>query len=221
MTTHRVTVYFTARTTVEIEAASHEDAIAKATAQFDGAAALARREVEDAEEITGYLVDEAGDADYARSRSYGPNGIAGDPRAAALAVLKPEDGALWPIATTLANLDGVSNIDGEDRPNFATVVELVRMGESLMDLCEGVENGLIPVRAYAVTPGLRIDLEHDVYAARLDDPDAEVETAAELFAGELAEVTGVRPARGAMEVDFGAVTVAVPPDHVFYVARSL
>ncbi|UTC28497.1 hypothetical protein GURKE_04950 [Brevundimonas phage vB_BpoS-Gurke] len=222
MNTHRVTVYFTARVAVEVTAASHEEAIAKATAQFDGAAALASKAAEDAEEIVGYLVDETGDDDYANSRSYGPNGVAGDPKAAALASLSPEDGPVWLVASVLANLDGVSNIEGEDRANIATVAELVRMGESLLDLCEGVESGLVPVPARDLTPGMRIDLEHDVYAARLDTPDAEVETAAELFAGELAEVTGVQtlPEGGAVEVEFGAVTVTVPPEHGFYVAKS-
>ncbi|USN15606.1 hypothetical protein KIKIMORA_04880 [Brevundimonas phage vB_BpoS-Kikimora] len=222
MNTHRVTVYFTARVAVEVTAASHEEAIAKATAQFDGAAALAARAAEDAEEITGYLVDEAGDEDFANSRSYGPNGVEGDPKAAALAVVASEEGAMWDIGAMLANLEGVSNIEGEDRPNFLSVAELVRVGESMMDMCEAVDQGLIPVKAYAVMTGMRINLANDEYANRLDTPDAEVETAAQLFYDDLAVVTGIglTPDRKALEIEFGSVTVAVPQDHTFYAALS-
>jgi len=73
---YRVHVYMTVRVPLDdIEAESHQAAIAiareKAPVTFRDMADL---EAESAEEITGFLVDEAGDEEYERSQTYDANG---------------------------------------------------------------------------------------------------------------------------------------------------
>lgn len=71
---YRVHVYRVVRVPISIEASSQEEAIEAATKQLTEHS-FRGQDVEDAEEITGYLVDEAGDEEYANSRTYDANGI--------------------------------------------------------------------------------------------------------------------------------------------------
>lgn len=77
--THFVHVYVTVRVKVAVHAADHENAMRAADealfAKRFGVrlipAAEAVLDADYAEEVTGYLVDEAGDTDYLRSANYG------------------------------------------------------------------------------------------------------------------------------------------------------
>jgi hypothetical protein len=79
MTQHYVHVYATIRVKVAVEAASHRDAMLEADRLLFGNGFAVRMlptapgvlDVDYAEEVTGYLVDEAGDPEYARSCTYG------------------------------------------------------------------------------------------------------------------------------------------------------
>jgi hypothetical protein len=77
--THFVHVYATVRVKLAVTAASHEDAMRAADealfARGFGVRLIPTAEgaldADYAEEVTGYLVDEAGDAEYLRSANYG------------------------------------------------------------------------------------------------------------------------------------------------------
>jgi len=79
--THYVHVYATVRTKVAVRAESHDVAMKLADRLlFDDGfavrlipAAVAVVDADYAEEVTGYLVDEAGDPDFLRSRTYDPD----------------------------------------------------------------------------------------------------------------------------------------------------
>jgi len=79
--THYVHVYATIRVRLEVQAASHEEAmIAADKALFARGlgvrlipTAPGATDAEYAEEVIGYLVDEAGDPEYLRSANYGPD----------------------------------------------------------------------------------------------------------------------------------------------------
>ncbi|MFH8654615.1 hypothetical protein ACH37Y_18075 [Sphingomonas paucimobilis] len=79
--THFVHVYATVRVKVAVAAASHEDAMRAADeALFTKGfgvrlipTAEGALDADYAEEVTGYLVDEAGDVEYLRSANYGPD----------------------------------------------------------------------------------------------------------------------------------------------------
>ena len=73
MATHRVHIYTTVRVPFEVDATDHASAIRAAEAQFD-ASSFRNADAEDAEEFTGFLVDEIADEEHEHSRSYGPNG---------------------------------------------------------------------------------------------------------------------------------------------------
>ena len=86
MSLYDVHIYATARIKVAgVEADSQPDAIREAldlveiTPLLRCGDQIAKRhgavEVDDAEEITGFLVDEVGDEDFRNSRSYGPDGV--------------------------------------------------------------------------------------------------------------------------------------------------
>ncbi|MCF8707009.1 hypothetical protein [Rhizorhapis sp. SPR117] len=79
--THYVHVYATVRVKVAVRAENHEDAMKMADGLLfnDGfavrliPAAVAVVDADYAEEVTGYLVDESGDPDFLRSRTYDPD----------------------------------------------------------------------------------------------------------------------------------------------------
>jgi len=79
--THFVHVYATVRVKVAVAAASHEDAMRAADeALFTKGfgvrlipTAEGALDADYAEEVTGYLVDEAGDTEYLCSANYGPD----------------------------------------------------------------------------------------------------------------------------------------------------
>lgn len=79
--THFVHVYATVRVKVAVHAADHEQAMRAADdalfARGFGVrlipTAQGALDAEYTEEVTGYLVDEAGDTDYLRSANYGPD----------------------------------------------------------------------------------------------------------------------------------------------------
>ena len=79
--THFVHVYATVRVKLAVTAASHEDAMRAADealfARGLGVRLIPTAEgaldADYAEEVTGYLVDEAGDTEYLRSANYGPD----------------------------------------------------------------------------------------------------------------------------------------------------
>ncbi len=79
MTSHYVHVYATVRVKVGVEAADHAEAMRHADhLLFDNGFAVRLISNADAivgasyaEEVTAYLVDEAGDPEFARSRTYG------------------------------------------------------------------------------------------------------------------------------------------------------
>ncbi|WP_336963690.1 hypothetical protein [Sphingobium aquiterrae] len=78
---HHVHVYAVIRIKVAVNAQDHRSAMAAADELLFGnglalrlmPTAQAVLDVEYAEEVTGYLVDEADDGDFARSRAYGPD----------------------------------------------------------------------------------------------------------------------------------------------------
>lgn len=84
MKKYTVHIYTVVRVKMEpIEAASQRDAIKIATARADMHSwvdyvpprpLMGVAEIEDAEEISGYLVDEEGDKEYHQSRFYKPDG---------------------------------------------------------------------------------------------------------------------------------------------------
>ena len=69
---YRVHVYLTVRVPIQLEpgqAVSHLEAIEKATAKLTEYS-FRDKDAEDAEEITGFLVDEPNDPEYEKSQSY-------------------------------------------------------------------------------------------------------------------------------------------------------
>lgn len=74
MAKYRVHIYATVRVPVEIEEAENHQQAIEAAKAVDLDTLLQHPEFEYAEEITGFLVDEDGDADYIKSRSYDSEG---------------------------------------------------------------------------------------------------------------------------------------------------
>ncbi len=70
---YRVHCYVVVRVPVYVEAESHKDAMEKAANDTDFHSLFTRNEIEYAEEISGYLVDEDGDEEYDHSCAYDTN----------------------------------------------------------------------------------------------------------------------------------------------------